>query len=198
MLATIFIYAIKSALVLSILYLVYRLLFQTNTHYHLKRMALLVILIAAVALPALELQTKIEAAPTEPMANYIDTIGEAMQENQASQVTDSALTINSEPINLGWFDAIIYLYWTGLTISILIFFYQLTGVLYLIAAGDTRHDLGRQLITHRQIKYPFSFWKWTFIPENFNMDSKSWSIVHEHELATYDKPTPLTCFWPHW
>ncbi|GAB5526759.1 MAG: hypothetical protein Roseis2KO_46310 [Roseivirga sp.] len=185
MLATAFIYAIKSALVLSVLYLVYRLLFQKNTHYHLKRMALLAILIVAVTLPALELQTRMEAAPAEPIANYIDTIGEAMQGDQTSSamVADSSVNINSEPTGLSWFDAVVYLYSAGLAVSMLVFFYQLASVLYLMAAGDTRHDLGRQLITHKLIKYPFSFWKWTFIPESFNIDSKSWAIIHEHELA---------------
>lgn len=185
MLTTAFIYAIKSALVLSILYLAYRLLFQTNTHYHVKRTVLLAIMIVAMTLPALQLQTRMEAAPIEPIANYIDTIGAAIQQDQAysAAITDPSLSMDSGSTSLSWFDAMVYLYWAGLTISLFIFFYQLAGVLYLIAAGDTRHDLGRQLISHKRIKYPFSFWKWTFIPESFNMDSKSWSIVHEHELA---------------
>lgn len=185
MLATVFVYSIKSALVLSILYLVYRIAFRTNTHYHLKRLALLTILIAAIALPALELQTRVEAAPAEPMANQINALMEAIQEEQTYQSSPpgTTLTVNPEPTSLSWFEAITYLYWAGFMVSLLIFFYQLANVLYLIAAGDTRHDLGRRLITHKQIKYPFSFWKWTFIPEDFNMNSQSWAIIHEHELA---------------
>lgn len=170
---------------LSVLYLVYRLLFRTNTHYHLKRIALLAILVAAIALPAVELQTKIEAAPTEPMANHIDAVLEAMREDRTppAQTSDSPAGIKPQTSTLSWSEVVVYLYWTGLVVSAIIFLYQLVSLLYLIATGNSRHDLGRRLITHKRVKYAFSFWKWTFIPENFNMSSNSWAIIHEHELA---------------
>ncbi|MCE7992809.1 MAG: M56 family metallopeptidase [Roseivirga sp.] len=183
--ATIFIYALKGALVLSFLYLIYRLVFRQNTHYHLKRISLLAILIAAVVLPALEVQTEIEAAPTEPIANQIDTIMDMALPEQAPQeaTVEPASTSDAEFSSVTWSEAIVYLYLAGLIVSLLIFFYQLSSVLYLIAAGDTRHDLGRKLITHRLIKHPFSFWKWTFIPEAFDISPDNWTIIHEHELA---------------
>lgn len=185
MLTAAFIYAIKSALVLSILYLVYHWVFRKNTHYHLKRVALLAILIASVALPAIEVKTVIDAAPAAPIVNHIDSVMGVTQTSNSSQETivQELSTMPVEAVSFTWSEAILYLYWIGVSVSLLIFFYQLASVVYLIAAGDTRHDLGRKLVSHKKIKYPFSFWKWTFIPANFNMSHKNWVIIHDHELA---------------
>lgn len=185
MLTAAFIYAIKSTLILSILYLVYHVVFRQNTHYHLKRVTLLVILISSMTLPAIEIQTSISAAPAMPIANQINTVLDKANEEPFVQeaVLKQAQIEQRESSDLSWHKFILSAYWIGACVSFLIFFYQLAHILYLIAVGDTRHDLGRRLVVHKQIKYPFSFWKWTFLPSDFKTDGKNWAIVDEHERA---------------
>lgn len=185
MLTTAFIYAIKSALILSILYLVYRVVFKKNTHYHLKRVSMLVILSTSLILPTLEVNTKITSAPAQPVFNQINTVLSTKKAQEVAYTRSSDTPNVESPLHTAfdWSAVITYLYWAGVCVSLLVFFRQLTSVLYLIVTGKARHDLGRKLISHEQIKYPFSFWKWTFLPANSDIKGQTWDIVNEHELT---------------
>ncbi len=185
MLAATFVYALKSALVLTLLYLVYRVSFHKVTRYQLKRFALLAILATSMALPALEMRTAMKVAPIEPIANQIDTVIEVgasvTPTSEVANTVASGSFINSP--GMAWSEVILYVYLAGILISFLIFLYQLISVLYVMITGNTRHDLGRKMVAHKRIRSPFSFWNLTFLPIDFNMSNEGWTIVHEHELA---------------
>ena len=42
-------------------------------------------------------------------------------------------------------------------------------------------DLGKNVISHPSVKYPFSFWKWIFIPESVDYSESEWVVIQEHE-----------------
>ena len=42
-------------------------------------------------------------------------------------------------------------------------------------------DLGKNVISHPSVKYPFSFWKWIFIPESVDYSESEWTVIQEHE-----------------
>lgn len=185
MLAATFIYALKSALILTLLYLVYRISFRKITHYQLKRLALLAVLVTSTALPALEMKTAARVAPKEPIANQIDAVIELRKPLNSNHEIVSSTEVKA-PVNspdISWSEVILYVYLAGVLISFLIFLYQFISVLYLIMTGNTRHDLGRKMVAHKHIKYPFSFLNRTFLPADFNISDEGWAIIHEHELA---------------
>lgn len=182
-----FIYALKAGLVLAILYAAYGILFKKNTRYALKRTILMGIVVISLGLPFVKLQLNHQALPKTPIMEQVEAVLPAT----VNGVPDAefANTIVSQQEELGkpktwsWPVVLLLVYWAGVSVSLLLMLWQLGQLLFLVGFAAKRHDLGRLVVTHRTIKYPFSFWKWTFLPPNFEYDQTTWKIVNRHELA---------------
>ncbi|WP_221405248.1 hypothetical protein, partial [Roseivirga seohaensis] len=74
-----------------------------------------------------------------------------------------------------------WVYLTGVAISLLVFFSELAKLTYWRLTGTEMRDLGKNVISHPSVKYPFSFWKWIFIPESVDYSESEWTVIHEHE-----------------
>lgn len=187
MFSDLFLYSLKSSVVLAVLYLFYHLLFRKNTHFQLKRGVLLFIILAALVLPLIEFNTQAEFVPEYPAVQYINeermldkpypyykSIGWGPAENHDTKKTarfHSALTIASG------------IYLTGAAAMMLVLLLEFIKIGRMLTFGKPRHDLNRRVITHRLIRFPFSFWKWVFIPARISYDQDTWRLIQEHEYV---------------
>ncbi len=184
--APIFIYALKSSLVLVVLYVFYLVLFQKNTNYGLKRLLLLGLIVLPLTLPLLKLEVNNGSVPDSPVLDQVAAVLPETRESLIDFVPPTRITETTEAANnfeLNSSNIILAIYWLGVAVSLSIMLYQLSKLLYLAGFSKARNDLGRFVVYHSLVKYPCSFWKWTFLPKDFNYDDKTSEIVSHHEQA---------------
>jgi len=197
MLTSLFIFSLKASAILGVLYLAYYVLFKQNTHFHIRRGLLLFILAAACILPEVQMETNGDLFPENPsiqMADELVTVNQAEITLKPQTVTESEVTdanyyqpnsmserIAEGKVKLIDLASIIYL--LGLSYMFISFLYQLSKIGYLAIFGPVRHDLDRNIITHKWVRFPFSFGKWIFIPTDTSYDAKTWELIRMHEQA---------------
>ncbi len=178
----ILIWSLKAGLLLSLLYGLYFLLFRNNTQFHLKRVLLLSILAAALLWPVIKFSASEKPASTTQVFQKLDEslispVTEA--KTKIAQVGEAQKTENFSTISTS--DIIWWVYLTGVAISLLVFFSELAKLTYWRLTGTEMRDLGKNVISHPSVKYPFSFWKWIFIPESVDYSESEWIVIQEHE-----------------
>lgn len=179
-----FIYALKSAVILSLLYLIYCVLLSKNSRFNLKRAILLGIILTAMALPLIEVQTASEAVEQVPVINEIEAVVNdgtiAWQPPYPERIGDKIYEAPvKEPVN--WTRPVIYLYWLGVAATLLVFMVQLLRIAYFIVTGKRLDHHGHMTLSHHGVIQPFSFLRWTFIPSHFDFEEATLEIIVEHE-----------------
>lgn len=182
MLASLFLYSLKSALILALLYAGYLWLFRNNNRYRLKRAVLLSMVLLALVLPSVEWQVDLVALPAQPNIDRIEAVVSTPPISLETDQTNS-ISISETGKALHWTYWLIIAYWLGVAVSLVLLLRQLSQIMYLALFAKKRNDLGRKVISHRIVSFPFSFWKWTFLPADFDYDPATWQIVDRHELA---------------
>ena len=178
----ILIWSLKVGLLLSLLYGLYFMLFRNNTQFHLKRVLLLSVLAAALLWPVIKFSASERPASTTQVFQKLDEslispVTEA--KTKIAQVGEAQKTENSTTMSTS--DIIWWVYLTGVAISFLVFFSELAKLTYWRLTGTEMRDLGKNVISHPSVKYPFSFWKWIFIPELVDYSESEWAVIQEHE-----------------
>jgi beta-lactamase regulating signal transducer with metallopeptidase domain len=186
MLTILFLYSLKSSILLSLFYAVYWLLLRNNTNFQIKRFVLLVILIISIIAPSIKIQST-STAIDQPFSfqkfdNY-QKINETNPDTNLSTAwaTDEAAEANDTSA-FDWQKSLLTVYATGLILSGLYILYQLFSVLILVYSG-VRNVKERNLVKHHSVKHPFSFGKWVFLPLKKEYSSETFNTIIEHEQA---------------
>lgn len=191
------VYLIKANLALAFLYIVFHFFFRNTTWHQANRAVLLLILIFSAFIPLL--QFKFLSIP-EPVfsINYwsdeFDLIPGGIQELPANAG-------NSHQVNMLFISLLLYL--TVLGILFLRFLFQLAGFRNIINTSTTLPLNAGKLVVSKNIKAPFAFLKWIFIPDSLPNEPQMDRIiaheeVHAKHLHTLDLLiTELFCiiFW---
>lgn len=180
-----FIWSLKTSLILTLVYLSYWLLFRRNTRFHLKRAILIVILTSAVITPFFNIKVNSEIAP--PITNFQKLENVIEEELIATDSPSIPYTVDSSKMSpknaYSLMSVLLLVYKTGLAISLGLLLFNLGRLLYSFYSGVRRYDIGNNVIAHKGIKAPFSFFKWIFIPKGTQYDKEIWTIIEKHEAT---------------
>lgn len=187
MLSGLFLFSLKSSVVLCVLYLAYHFLFKKNTHFHIKRGVLLLIIGASLSLPLLQYQTSSELAPESPSIQQFDKLRESKPEKglpsaaeqEVTTVEDKIVAVSEAKTN--WLEVTGLLYISGVIFMFALFLVEIVRLGWILGKGKARHDLNRMAVTHRSVKFPFSFWRWIFLPNDLMYDKQTWELIQQHE-----------------
>ena len=165
-------YLLKSALLLSLLYGAFALLLSRETFHRLNRVALLCVLIASVALPAI--QITLDNAPFMSYMNvgtlYVETnattalpgMSDAISDHAALLVTETAERESDFRNEMMFFLQCLYV--AGLLVSLSLFLVQMFRLMRDIRGGvHTKDEAGNTVIIHAGDFAPYSFLHYIFI-----------------------------------
>lgn len=181
---SLFLWSAKISLTLTIIYGAYWLLFKKSTRFVLKRSLLLFSLLLAIVMPFVEVEVPI--APIYRAQEIKEVNLEIFENKLESTVTVNSKNLSTDPKAehaVSWKTILIYVYSIGVSISSLMLFIEMFKLALWYFLGIRRNDIQDNIITHRRIKYPFSFWKWIFIPAGTDYAPKIWQIIEKHESA---------------
>tara|TARA_R110001592_G_scaffold38243_5_gene126386 strand:- start:708 stop:1478 length:771 start_codon:yes stop_codon:yes gene_type:complete len=178
----ILIWSLKSGLVLSLLFAAYHFLFRNNTQFRLKRLLLLSVLATALAWPLIKFELKQVSTPSTHVFQKLDeSLAPSMDESTSTIIETNKPERLTSTSSYSGSQIIWWVYLTGVAISLLVFFSELVKLTYWRLTGTEMRDLGKNVISHPSVKYPFSFWKWIFIPESVDYSESEWIVIQEHE-----------------
>lgn len=179
------IWSFQVSLLIALMYGSYWLLFKKNTHFQLRRLTILACLLLAVSIPFIEIEVLLpwsnpivdqglDAITFEPTIPTDMTVAVSPQED-----------ISSVPVSntISWQKILLNVYLVGLITAAALFVFEILKLSYWYYLGARRTDIQDNVITHKGIKYPFSFWKWIFIPQGTDYDKHTWEIIEKHESA---------------
>lgn len=180
----IFNWSLKVSLVLVLIYGGYWLLFKTNTQFQLRRSIVLLTLTLAVTIPFMKIE--VPFPNMEAVSRVPETIP-VLYPKSENTVLVSPETAPS-PDHSGaqvikWQDVLRYVYLVGMAVSFLVLLIEMFKLSTWYFLGVRRTDIQDNVITHPGIKYPFSFWKWIFVPQGTDYDREIWDIIEAHESA---------------
>lgn len=180
---TLFIYFLKVNLALALMYIVYRLLFQRDTFFRLRRFTLLAIYLIAFLYPLPDLSTWLssQTGMTEVVAYYTALVpGDYSSETIQTIVEPQELytPVGWKEMTAGWF---LLLYAGG--IGLLLF----RCVVELVAVVRTSRQSLR-CISNDHTYYilahagePYSFFRWIFVSPDNHLDNASLDEILVHE-----------------
>jgi TonB family protein len=187
-----FIYLIKSALSLSILYLAYEFLFRKEVYFNFSRIFLLASVFLVILLPLLPYNAASVLSKT-PF-----TLGEIVIYSQLAHFTLDEVVINANSQPDYFFSTftvgsiLLTLYILGVIIKSLLFIFRLFQIQSLIRRSKTMSSDGLNFVFAEKGSPTYSFLKWIFIdPELFEKTNDFSAIVahekiHASEGHTYD------------
>lgn len=189
MLSSLFLFSLKSSVVLCVLYLAYHFLFKKNTHFHIKRGVLLLIIGASLSLPLLQYQTSSDLAPESPSIHQFDKLRQSKTEEvslveageQTTTEVDQTVSASIVKTNTNWLEVISIIYVIGVIFMFILFLTEIVRLSWILGKGKARHDLNRMVVTHKLVKFPFSFWRWIFLPNDLTYNDQTWELIQEHE-----------------
>ncbi|MCE7992808.1 MAG: M56 family metallopeptidase [Roseivirga sp.] len=186
MIFSLFLYALKSSIVLCVLYGAYHVLFKKNSHFQTRRSLMLLILGAALLLPVIEYNTSNDLAPENPSIEIVDELETSKLEKELltkkeKEIGSRIETNLSSNTHYDWLAYLTYVYGAGLAIAFLLFLIEIGHISRIIHSAKARHDLDRIAITHQKIRFPFSFWRWIFLPAHLTYNDTTWKLIQEHE-----------------
>lgn len=183
MVQDLFLWSFKVSLLLTLMYGAYWLLFRKNTHFQLRRIIILSCLILAAIVPMVEVETQL------PWSSPIETGLESAIFDSINPVSSSVTFSGEQPTQtvvtdgFSWKKFLLKIYLAGLFFALGLFLFEISKLSIWYYYGARRTDIQDNVITHKGIKYPFSFWKWIFIPQGTDYDQDIWEIIEKHETA---------------
>ncbi len=184
MLEELLLWSLKVGLLIALMYGSYWLLFKKNTHFQLRRLIVLACLLLAVSIPFIEVEVslpwsnpideKLASVTFDPITPPHSSVTVPMNEQTAAQPI---------PQPFRWKNLLLNIYLIGLIAAAGLFLLEIVKLSYWYYFGARRTDIQDNVITHKGIKYPFSFWKWIFIPQGTDYQKDIWEIIEKHESA---------------
>ena len=126
---TLFIYSIKSALVLALLYLPYTLMLRQESFFRMNRITLLTILMLALVLPMVDIPSL--ATPEQPVVYEMQH--RIMLMTQEAEMTTKSLAATTRTIS--WLGILAIVYIIGVILALLIRLWQLFRIGQIIRGG---------------------------------------------------------------
>ncbi|HAH22261.1 MAG TPA: hypothetical protein DCL77_00570, partial [Prolixibacteraceae bacterium] len=174
----------KSTLSLSLLYLAFSVLMRKDTFFRLSRLVLLLMVISSVLIPfipAPQLSQPFVQVKLEPIFQNTTIIEEPIQTNAApTSIQLSAPASNTNrAISISPKTILLFVYFCGLFISILILLYSITTILLLFQKARKMDQNGLHLRIVSEDTPAFSFGRYILISQ-FDYDIHSEAIItHE-------------------
>lgn len=158
---TLFIYSIKSALVLALLYLPYTLMLRQESFFRMNRITLLTILMLALVLPMVDIPSL--ATPEQPVVYEMQH--RIMLMTQEAEMTTSSLAATTRTIS--WLGILAIVYIIGVILALLIRLWQLFKIDKIIRGGCLWTDKSGKatIYCHIDDVAPFSWMRSIVISE---------------------------------
>lgn len=158
---TLFIYSIKSALVLALLYLPYTLMLRQESFFRMNRITLLTILMLALVLPVIDIPSL--ATPEQPVVYEMQH--RIMLMTQEAEMITKSLTATTRTIS--WLGILAIVYIIGVILALLIRLWQLFKIDKIIRGGCLWTDKSGKatIYCHIDDVAPFSWMRSIVISE---------------------------------
>ena len=158
---TLFIYSIKSALVLALLYLPYTLMLRQESFFRMNRITLLTILMLALVLPIVDIPSL--ATPEQPVVYEMQH--RIMLMTQEAEMTTKSLAATNRTIS--WLGILAIVYIIGVILALLIRLWQLFKIDKIIRGGCLWTDKSGKatIYCHIDDVAPFSWMRSIVISE---------------------------------
>ena len=158
---TLFIYSIKSALVLALLYLPYTLMLRQESFFRMNRITLLTILMLALVLPIVDIPSL--ATPEQPVVYEMQH--RIMLMTQEAEMTTKSLAATTRTIS--WLGILAIVYIIGVILALLIRLWQLFKIDKIIRGGCLWTDKSGKatIYCHIDDVAPFSWMRSIVISE---------------------------------
>jgi len=158
---TLFIYSIKSALVLALLYLPYTLMLRQESFFRMNRITLLAILMLALVLPMVDIPSL--ATPEQPVVYEMKH--RIMLMTQEAEMTTKSLAATTRTIS--WLGILAIVYIIGVILALLIRLWQLFRIGQIIRGGCLWTDKSGKatIYCHIDDVAPFSWMRSIVISE---------------------------------
>ena len=158
---TLFIYSIKSALVLALLYLPYTLMLRQESFFRMNRITLLTILMLALVLPMVDIPSL--ATPEQPVVYEMQH--RIMLMTQEAEMTTKSLAATTRTIS--WLGILAIVYIIGVILALLIRLWQLFKIGKIIRGGCLWTDKSGKatIYCHIDDVAPFSWMRSIVISE---------------------------------
>ena len=159
---TLFIYSIKSALVLALLYLPYTLMLRQESFFRMNRITLLTILMLALVLPMVDIPSL--ATPEQPVVYEMQH--RIMLMTQEAEMTTNSLAATNRTIS--WLGVLAIVYIIGVILALLIRLWQLFKIGQIIRGGCLWTDKSGKttIYCHIDDVAPFSWMRSIVISES--------------------------------
>ncbi len=174
----------KSTLVLSLLYLSFRLLMRNETIFRISRLVLMLIVFASVVIPLVYLpqsNNPIVSIKLDPIFHGNTIIEKPIQNDESTPSAYSSYTNSntSEPIVISTRTVLLFIYLTGVFISLLLFVYSIFSVLQLFRKSRKTTLSGIQVMIHNADIPAFSFRKRILISRHDYETNAEAILTHE-------------------
>jgi hypothetical protein len=149
-----FIWSLKAGLILSFLFAAYYLLFRKNTQFQLKRVLQVVILLAAISFPLIQISIETNTIPTVYAFQQLDN--SLTKENPVLNPSEELLSISQEEIQVSNFSKAAIIWWiylAGVSLSALTILIELTKLSYLLFKGNRESNLGENVSLLSRVFY---------------------------------------------
>lgn len=179
----IFAWSLKVSLFLVLIYGAYWILFKNNTRFQFRRTLLLFSLALAIATPFIEIEVPLGQIYQLDKEQVLAQLGTEIEGVEIKPTNDpaEALEFATTRPPITWISVVVLIYLIGLTVSFSMMLIEGLRLANWYYMGARRTDIQDNVITHRGIKYPFSFWKWIFVPQGTDYDKEIWEIIEKHE-----------------
>ena len=177
-------FLIKSTLSISLLYLAFQVLMRKEAAFRLNRMILLFTVLISVSIPFLHLPQPVQPVGQLKLEPYFQSIAfseEPIQANVSPEITQPSVSIpkTNQPIPVSFKSVLLYIYFSGILISILMLIYSLGSVFMLFRkARKIKLEGVRLMIVNDDIP-AFSFGRSILISQHDFDTSYEAIITHE-------------------
>lgn len=182
-------YAIKSAVTLTLLYAGFSMFLSRETFHRFNRFALLCIMMLSLVVPFITIYT---AHPTMVSSQILQAERMAEIESQRREMEMISLQpMTEEWVATGWIDAVTWIYWAGVCLVLLRLAVQSIVLYFLVSNGLCHTDKkGNTVVLLRANVTPFSIFHYIVMNVEDYETNHTAILVHEQEHIrlghTYD------------
>jgi TonB family protein len=162
-------YLIKSGIALSVFYLFYWLFMRRSTHFGLNRITLAASLLASLVLPLFEIDLTPEAVASNIPVMSID-------------LTNVVQVISKPETNWGIREIVLFIYFTGLVITLFRLIYQSIYIHVIARMSRTITKGNHTIVLVEKDITPFAYFSKIFIPAS-KMEETSFESILAHEKS---------------
>lgn len=163
-----YVYFIKVNVAVAVFYVFYRILFNKDTFFEIRRFCLMTILGLSLLYPTIDLSAWL-GERQQAIVSYVMSL----------QGVSVVATVAEEP-SFTWENLLLFLYLAGVAVLLLRMLFQLVSILRLALKGEKQICLDTPVLSLGSNTAPFSFFKWIFVnPEEHALKEIQEIIAHE-------------------